>query len=143
MNPPVAFSQIVSDTSHALSNKVDPLVLQKILKDIPLFTTVVTAANGSVASFVFYNQFSLTCANKTFNAKGGPLNIAGSAALFGSVYTNNLVSLMSNAVTFEYNCSPKYTTILFFDKNTALLGHFQSLSVSNALSVGGGTGVWA
>ena len=103
------------------------------------------SANGSVMSAIFYFQFQLECAGKTFNGKGGGFSSPGGGALFGDVYCENMPAfetLFRDTVSFQFNCTPVYTSLLFFNSSSQLLGHFQSGSVSTVLGVGGGSGSW-
>lgn len=109
-------------------------------------TTASYPANGSVASFIFYLQFQVTITSpggKQFNGKAGGLSTPGGGALFGDVYTDDLNALYSNTVSFEFQGTPVYLSILFFDGNSNLLGHFQSGAVSTVTGIGGGTGSWS
>ena len=86
-------------------------------------------ANGSVASFIFYLQFQVNITSqggKTFNGKAGGISSPGGGALFGDVYTDDLDKLYSDTHSFEFQSLPVYLSILFFDKDSNLLGHFQS-----------------
>lgn len=102
-------------------------------------------ANGSVASFVFYLQFQVTIKDggKTFDGKAGGLTTPGGGALFGDVYTDDLNRLYAATQSFEFQATSVYTSLLFFDGSSNLLGHFQSGSVSTVNGVGGGAGGWS
>ena len=62
--------------------------------------------------------------------------------MIGDVYTNDLERLYSDTVSFEFQATPVYTSLLFFDKHSNLLGHFQAGSVSIVTGIGGGSGSW-
>ncbi|MFC8799485.1 VapA/VapB family virulence-associated protein [Streptomyces griseoincarnatus] len=102
-------------------------------------------ANGSVASFMFYLQFQVTIKNggKTFNGKAGGLTTPGGGALYGDVYTDDLNRLYSATQSFEFQATSVYTSLLFFDGSSNLLGHFQAGSVSTVNGFGGGSGSWS
>ena len=103
-------------------------------------------ANGSVASFIFYLQFGVTVkgpGGKTFKGNAGGVSSPGGGALFGDVYTDDLAKLYANTHSFEFQSTPVYLSILFFDKNHKLLGHFQSGAVSTVAGIGGGSGHWS
>jgi len=102
------------------------------------------SANGSVASFIFYLQFDVTVkGGKTFKGQAGGVSSPGGGALFGDVYTDNLQKLYSDTHSFEFQSTPVYLSILFFDKNHKLLGHFQCGAVSTVAGIGGGKGSWS
>lgn len=101
-------------------------------------------ATGSVASLIFYLKFQVNITNgKSFNGHAGGASFPGGGALIGDVYTDNLERLYSDTVSFEFQATPVYTSLLFFDKNSNLLGHFQAGSVSIVTGIGGGTGSWS
>ncbi|WP_143706583.1 VapA/VapB family virulence-associated protein, partial [Xenorhabdus innexi] len=50
--------------------------------------------------------------------------------------------LYADTVSFEFNASLAYISLLFFDSSSNLLGHFQSVGLSFLLGVGGGAGSW-
>lgn len=136
---------IAHDLKTALHGKLEPAKLDAAVTQLTA-TNTAYSANGSVASMVFYLQFqvqmSINGVMYTFNGKGGGLSSPGGGALFGDVYTDNVQALIDNTVSFEFNCAFAYTSILFFDKNSNLLGSFQSGSVSTVAGVGGGSGEW-
>jgi hypothetical protein len=115
---------------------VDKLAKLDDVDDLPAH-----ACNGSVASFIFYLQFALSCGDWSFAGKGGGLSSPGGGALFGTLFAN--LDDLPRVVSFEFNCTPVYTSLLFFDGDSNLVGHFQSGSVSTVLGVGGGSGSWA
>jgi Rhodococcus equi virulence-associated protein len=80
---------------------------------------------------------------KSFNGNAGGVSSPGGGALFGDVYTDNIDNLYANTVSFEFQVTPVYLSILFFDGNSNLLGHFQSGAVSIVTGIGGGTGHWS
>ncbi|HEY0603384.1 MAG TPA: VapA/VapB family virulence-associated protein [Herpetosiphonaceae bacterium] len=107
-------------------------------------TTAKYAATGSVASLIFYLKFQVSIkGGKTFNGNAGGASSPGGGALFGDVYTDDLDRLYRDTVSFEFNATPVYLSILFFDGNSNLLGHFQSGAVSTVLGIGGGKGEWS
>lgn len=100
-------------------------------------------AIGNVFSVIFYLQFNVTCEGKTFTGKGGGISSPGGGAMFGNIYTSDLSLLFEKTVSFQFNCTPVYSSLLFFDDSSKLLGHFQSGSVSTILGTGGGSGSWS
>lgn len=101
-------------------------------------------ANGSVASMIFYLKFQVNIDNgKSFNGNAGGVSSLGGGALIGDVYTDDIDRLYRDTVSFEFNCTPVYTSLLFFDQHSRLLGHFQSGSISTVAGVGGGSDEWA
>jgi hypothetical protein len=107
-------------------------------------TTTKYAATGSVASLIFYLKFQVNITGgKTFDGNAGGASSPGGGALFGDVYTDDLNRLYRDTVSFEFNATPVYLSILFFDGNSNLLGHFQSGAISTVLGIGGGKGEWS
>jgi len=106
--------------------------------------TTAYPANGSVASLIFYMKLQVSVkGGKTFNGHAGSLGTPGGGALFGDVYTNDINRLYRDTVSFEFQGTPVYLSILFFDGNSRLLGHFQSGAVSTVIGAGGGSGSWS
>jgi hypothetical protein len=102
------------------------------------------AANGSVASLLFYMQFQVSVNNgKTFNGKAGGIAVPGGGALFGTVYTSDINALYNNTKSFQFTCTPVYTSLIFFDGSSNVLGTFQAGSVSTVTGTGGGSGSWS
>jgi hypothetical protein len=117
--------------------------IDSIVKSISA-TTASYPATGSVASFIFYLKFQVTIkGGETFNGNAGGLSTPGGGALFGDVYTDNLTNLYANTVSFEFQGTPVYLSILFFDSSSNLLGHFQAGAVSTVSGIGGGSGHWS
>ena len=54
-----------------------------------------------------------------------------------------LERLYRDTDSFEVNVTPVYTSVLFFDKSSRLLGHDQAGAVSTPTGgIGGGKGSW-
>ena len=106
-------------------------------------------ASGGVTSFIFYLRFGLTAnpgsinQGPHFSGNAGGASTPGGGALRGDIYTDNSVQLFSNTVSFEFNAAAVYTSLLFFDSSSNLLGHYQAASISTVIGVGGGSGSWS
>jgi hypothetical protein len=134
---------IANDFSSRMEGKLDQEKIDAAARSIQADTGSYPA-HGSVASFIFYLKFGVTVTDgKTFDGDAGGATTPGGGALFGDVYTDDLNALYSNTVSFEFNATPVYTSLLFFDGNSNLLGHFQAGAVSTIAGVGGGTGSWS
>ena len=55
----------------------------------------------------------------------------------------DLEKLYRDTVSFEFNATSVYTSLVFFDSNHNVLGHFQAGAVSTVNGVGGGKGEWS
>src|SRR5262245_20237700 len=96
-------------------------------------TTKSYPATGEAGSFVFYMRFNVsikTQKGKTFTGNAGGLASLGVGEFFGDVYTDDLDRLYRETRSFEFQGMPVYMSLLFFDKRSKLLGHFQSGAVS-------------
>lgn len=60
----------------------------------------------------------------------------------GDVYTDNIANLYANTVSFQYQATAVYLSILFFDGGSNLLGSFQGGAVPT-VTAGGGKGHWS
>ena len=134
---------IAHDFHVATEGKLEEKVISATKKSI-LATSSSYPAKGSVASFMFYLQFQVNVTNgKSFNGKAGGISSPGGGALFGDVYTNDINKLYWDTVSFQFNWTPVYTSLIFFDKHSNALGTYQSGSVSTVLGTGGGSGKWS
>lgn len=132
--------------SHFVVSTHGKLEQDKIDAGVTALTATDTsyAANGSVASFIFYLEFGVNVTGgKSFRGKAGGVSSPGGGALFGDVYTDDIDRLYRDTVSFEFQGTPVYLSILFFDNNSNLLGHFQAGAVSTVTGVGGGSGSWS
>jgi len=140
---PVNTDIVAHDFQLAAHGKLEQPKLAAAV-DVLKAQTAKYPAKGNVASLVFYLQFQVYIdGGKTFEGKAGGLSSPGGGALFGDVYTDDLAALYRDTVSFQFNATPVYLSVLFFDGNSKLLGHFQSGAVSTVLGTGGGTGHWA
>jgi hypothetical protein len=53
------------------------------------------------------------------------------------------IALYNNTQSFQFNATPVYLNINFFDGNGNFLGSFQSGGISTVLGTGGGNGSWS
>jgi hypothetical protein len=145
-----ALKRLIADDFRALASGVGALDETKIDQIVETLLTEQDAfpANGELVSMIFYLKFKVWLTNPepgdrpTFNGSGGGISSPGGGALFGDVYTDDLGLLTSDTVSFEFNLTPAYSSLLFFDSDSHLLGNFESASVSTVLGVGGGSGSW-
>lgn len=101
------------------------------------------SAVGGVTSFVFYQRVTVSInEGKSFQGNAGGLSTFGPGTLFGHVYTDDLDELYKHTVSFQYTATPIYVCVVFFNKKSQLLGHFQAAAVSAVTGVGGGSGKW-
>jgi hypothetical protein len=136
---------IANDFRNAMKGKLTDEHVEAAVNTL-LSTTSRYPANGSVASLIFYLKFQVNitgAGGKSFNGNAGGASTPGGGALFGDVYTDNLARLYSDTVSFEFQGTPVYISLLFFDKNSNLLGHFQAGAVSTVTGIGGGSGKWS
>jgi hypothetical protein len=102
------------------------------------------AANGSIASLLFYMQVQVTIkGGKTFDGKAGGIGLPGGGALFGTVYTDDINRLYANTKSFAFQATPVYFAVEFFDGSSNYLGTFQAGAVSIVTGTGGGSGHWS
>jgi hypothetical protein len=142
--PSISRAEIAKDFSQAMDGKLDATAIAAA-SDALAAADVAYAANGSVASFIFYLQFQVQMKYDyaTFDGKGGGVSSPGGGALFGDVYTGNIQALYLDTVSFQFNATPVYLNILFFNSRSQLLGHFESGAISTVAGTGGGAGKWS
>ncbi|HWM92905.1 MAG TPA: VapA/VapB family virulence-associated protein [Thermoanaerobaculia bacterium] len=139
----VSRQTIVEDFRAAMSGKLEQ---DKIEAAATALTAAAASypAEGSVSSLIFYLQFQVNIKNgKTFDGKAGGVSSPGGGYLKGDVYTDDLNRLYRDTRSFEFQGTPVYLSILFFDGNSNLLGHFQAGAVSTVIGIGGGSGSWS
>lgn len=124
------------------------LPAEKLEHAIDLLTSDSTAypADGEIVSLIFYLKFRVDIkedGGKSFNGNAGGASTPGGGALFGNVYTDDLDALYANTVSFEFQATSVYLSILFFDSDSHLLGHFECGALSTVNGVGGGSGSWS
>jgi hypothetical protein len=135
---------VARDFKKAMEGKLDNASINSVTESLLAPSTPSYPATGSVASFIFYLQFVIEIKNgKRFDGKAGGLSTPGGGALYGDVYTDDLERLYRDTVSFEFQGTPVYLSILFFDGNSNLLGHFQGGALSTVTGVGGGSGRWS
>lgn len=148
MEPQTSVSReiIAQDFRNAMHGKMDKKMIDAVVTKLSATTAATTAAHfttGSVHSFIFYLCFEVQIQKgKSFNGNAGGLAFPGEGMLMGNVYTDDLDKLYRETVSFEFQATPVYTSLLFFNDKSILLGHFQAGSVSLVTGVGGGTGSW-
>ncbi|MCG6658011.1 VapA/VapB family virulence-associated protein [Halomonas campisalis] len=134
---------IAHDFRVAMHGKLEPEQIDDAVEAL-VTSEKAYGATGSVASLIFYLQFQVNITDgKTFDGHAGGASSPGGGALFGHVYTNDLDRLYRDTVSFEFQSTPVYLSVLFFDRHSKLLGHFQSGAVSIVTGIGGGKGSWS
>ena len=139
---PVSKETIATDFQTAMQGKLDQAQLDAAVTSLSA-ATASYGANGSVASMIFYLKFQVNVTGgKSFNGNAGGISSPGGGALFGDIYTDDINRLYSSTHSFQFNATPVYLNINFFDGNSNFLGSFQSGGISTVLGTGGGTGSW-
>jgi hypothetical protein len=136
---------LANDFAARMQGKMEPEQIQAAVEKLKSSANTASySANGSVASLIFYLKFQVTVkGGKTFNGNAGGISTPGGGALMGDVYTDDINRLYSDTCSFEFQATPVYTSLLFFDSHSNLLGHFQAGAVSIVTGVGGGSGSWS
>lgn len=139
----VDLGTVANDFATHMDGKLDAEKLEAARQQLQA-ATASYAANGSIVSMIFYLQVQIAVSGgKTFNGKAGGVSTPGGGALFGTVYTDDIDRLYASTVSFEFQATSVYTSVLFFDSDSNLLGHFQAGAVSIVNGVGGGSGSWS
>ena len=140
---PVSKQILAHDFVTSAHGKLDQDTIGAAVKALTADTSTYPA-NGSVVSMIFYLKFQVNVSGgKSFNGNAGGISTPGAGALFGDVYTDDINALYANTVSFQFTATPVYLSLLFFDNNSNLLGHFQCGAVSIVTGVGGGSGHWS
>jgi hypothetical protein len=138
-------SAVADDFVKHFKNKLEDDKLDEIVAQLTADDTESYPAHGAVVSMIFYFQVQVDIddTEDSFNGSGGGVSTPGGGALIGDVYTDDLDSLLANTVSFECNMTSVYTSVLFFDSDSNLLGNFEAGSVSTTNGIMGGTGSWS
>lgn len=131
---PIDKRVIAQEFAARAKGKLKPTQIDSIVEAL----VADTAAYPAAASFFPKIQVAIT-GGETFH--GGPGGVPGTAT--GDVYTESLAALYGDTVSYEYQGTPIYLSILFFDSSSKLLGHFQGVPTSVVIGVGGGGGHWS
>jgi hypothetical protein len=137
------FDLIAQDFRARMQGKLED---DKIEAAVASLTSVTPSypARGEVASMFLIMQFKVSVTNgKTFNGRAGGLSWPGAGVMEGDVYSDDIYKMYRETKSFEFNASPVWTSLLFFDGNTNLLGNFQAAAVSSVAGIGGGAGEWS
>ncbi|MFF3063417.1 VapA/VapB family virulence-associated protein [Oerskovia sp. NPDC057915] len=79
---------------------------------------------------------------KTFRSTIGGIGIGGGEAS-GTVFTDDIERLYRSTVSFQFNATPVYFNVNFFDGGPNLVGNGLFGTVLASLGTGGGTGTWS
>src|SRR5258707_6572730 len=140
---PIDKKLIAQEFAARAKGKLEPEKIDSITRSLVGQTTAYPAT-GSFVSMIFYLKFQVNVpGGESFNGNAGGISTPGGGALFGDVYTDNLPNLYANTVSFEFQGTNVYLSILFFDGNSNLLGNFQAGAVSTVTGIGGGSGHWS
>jgi hypothetical protein len=139
----VSKDKIANDFSDNWEGKLEQEKIDGAVQSIQAAQTSYPA-HGAIVSMIFYLKFQVTVdGGKQFNGNAGGASTPGGGALFGDVYTDDIDALYKNTVSFQFTATPVYLSLLFFDGNSHLLGHFQCGAVSTVAGIGGGSGSWS
>ena len=133
---------LVADFTRATADVLEPELVEAAAERLRTLTTAYPA-QGSVASMIFYLQIAVDIkGGKHFRGHAGGISTPGGGGAWGDVYTDDLDRLYSATKSFQFNATPVYFNVNFFDGSSHLLGHFQAGAFSTALGTGGGSGSW-
>lgn len=134
---------LVADFASATADLLEPGLLDAASERLRTLTTA-HPAQGAVASMIFYLRISVDVkGGKGFRGNAGGISTPGGGGAWGDLYTDDLDRLYSSTKSFQFNATPVYFNVNFFDGSSHLLGHFQAGAFSTALGTGGGTGTWS
>lgn len=101
-------------------------------------------ADLEVTSFMFYFELEVhpTGWDYTGYGKCGGILVPGTGVSGGDITTDDADKLFHDTVSCEYTSTTFYTSVVFFDSHSNVLGHFDGASISFAVGEGGGTFSW-
>lgn len=135
---------IANDFRKSAQGKLSPESLDAAVKALQ-DTTTKKHATGSIASLIFYLQIAVDCPddNRHFVGNVGGISTPGGGALIGDIYSDDFEKLYNNTNVLQFTATPVYTSVIFFDSESHMLGHFEAGAVSTVAGTGGGTGNWS
>jgi hypothetical protein len=135
---------VAHDFSNSVHGALDEDKIDEVVASLLDESAARYPATGSVASLLFYLKFQVVIKDgKTFNGNAGGISSPGGEALFGDLDTDDIEWLYAATHSFQFNATPVYLDINFFDSSSNFLGHLQSGGISTVLGTGGGTGDWS
>lgn len=78
-----------------------------------------------------------------FLGHAGSLATLGANGTWGDLYTDDLLRLYTDTVSFEFNTLIFYTNVNFFDASSNFLGAYHGGGVGITTGIGGGTGTFS
>ncbi len=138
-------SQVAQDFRDNWHGKLDDEKLENAVARLEAEDVTAYPAHGAIVSMIFYLKVQVTVDQdqEVFNGNCGGASTPGGGALIGDVYTDDLEHLYAYTSTIELNGTSVYTSVLFFDDNSDLLGHFEAGAISTVNGVAGGSGEWS
>ncbi|MFC8921687.1 VapA/VapB family virulence-associated protein [Cellulosimicrobium sp. NPDC057127] len=134
---------LVADFTTATADVLDTPTLEAAAERLRTLTTSYPA-QGTVASMIFYLQITVDVrGGSSFRGHAGGISTPGGGGAWGDLYTDDIDALYARTKSFQFNATPVYFNVNFFDGGSHLLGHFQAGSFSTALGTGGGSGHWS
>lgn len=105
-------------------------------------------AQGQIASVGPYTQVTVGVTPApgmllSFLGHAGSLSTLGANGTWGDLYTDDLVRLYTDTVSFEFNTLVFYTNVNFFDASSNFLGAYHGGGVGIVTGIGGGTGTFS
>src|SRR5215470_2892118 len=134
---------VAHDFVKSIQGKLDPDKISAIIQQVLTANTRYPTSNGSVICAFFYMRFTVDCQGKAFIGNAGGIGTVGGGALLGDIYTDDINRLFSSTTAFQFNMTPVYTSLIFFDGHSNALGTFQAGAVSTCAGTGGGSGSWS
>ena len=100
-------------------------------------------AKGTLVNPLHFSQVQLTVkGGKCFIGRCGGDVLATEHSFYGKLYCQDINALYKETVRFEHQCTPAYFSIVFYDKNDLLIGHFHAHALSSETINSGGKGTW-
>jgi len=78
----------------------------------------------------------------SFEGHGGGLATPGANGTWGDFYSDDIVRLFTDTVSFQCNTTLFYTNVNFFDGYSNYLGSYHGGGIGIVTGIGGGTGSW-
>jgi hypothetical protein len=140
----VDIDTIVSDFEASVKDVLDQ---EKIDAAVATLRATRTSypATGTVVGLIFYYRITvdITGTQHQFVGNAGGVGGLGGGGFWGDVYTDDIERLYRDTVSFQFNATPVYFNVNFFDGSSNLLGNLQAGGLAVLLGTGGGSGGWS
>ncbi|WP_168199688.1 VapA/VapB family virulence-associated protein [Pantoea sp. CCBC3-3-1] len=143
--PPETILKDYTDSAHKFLN-LDSEGIDRTIKQLGTMPSY-QSYDLEIWAWVVYFDIKATPTNgdgKSFSGKAGGLSGLVGGKAWGTLYTDDVLTLFENTKSFMFTAyGGVYEALYFYDKDHNLLGYIQAGGVTIAVGMAGGTGHWS